>query len=331
LKPGKFTNKPGENYVLQRRPGVPAIEYIGTPALSQDVYKMLEMLRASSTTIGFANARTVEPRRLGREGEGGALQHRSLPRADDAPQRGRVRPGVLELAHHAAADLGHGDDDLVRGRRQHRAHDHGLPRDVQGRRRQHPPRRRVDAARGTRRAAGAGIQVLHGRDVRAPRFPAGAQKVLGDGADAASLARREARWHSHDDRRAGERRAVARRDPRAIPVFEWYDDEAHLAVHETYMASPEFKKIDPTLQDAFVLHRQAHQFNLNAKMAKAAAQQQALNPPLPGGPGGGGGAAPSGDKKDQPSGPGDVRPQPPALPRGQAPVSAPAPPPSLTH
>jgi hypothetical protein len=54
----------------------------------------------------------------------------------------------------------------LRGRRQHRAHDHRLPRDVQGGRREHPPRRGVDAARGPRRAAGAGLQVLHERDVR---------------------------------------------------------------------------------------------------------------------------------------------------------------------
>jgi hypothetical protein len=40
-----------------------------------------------------------------------------------------------------------------------------------------------------------------------------------------------------------------------VPVFEWYDDEAHLATHEFYMASPEFLKADPAVQDQFVLHR----------------------------------------------------------------------------
>jgi hypothetical protein len=92
------------------------------------------------------------------------------------------------------------------------------------------------------------------------------------------------------------------------------------------MASPEFLKMSPQVQDAFVLHRQAHQFNMQSKLAQAVQQQQALTPPGADG-GAGGGAPPSGG--GPPTTAADPRPQPAALPRGQAPISAPAPPPQL--
>lgn len=59
MKPGKFTNKPGENYVLHRRPGVPAIEYIATPSLGADVYKLQAMLREEFNDIGFSNSQEI--------------------------------------------------------------------------------------------------------------------------------------------------------------------------------------------------------------------------------------------------------------------------------
>jgi hypothetical protein len=332
LKAGKFTNKPGENYVLQRRPGVPAIEYIGTPALSQDVYKMLEMLRGEMNDVGFANAEDqsspgdsgekVKEVRFNTDRFLGPTMRRS------AGEYGRVFSNwriMLPLIWDMETMISYaGDDNIARTitvfPEMFKDGDVNIRPDVES---------MLPEGRGERQEQV--FKFYMGGMFGLPGSPQALRKFW-EMAQMPHLSRAAKPGGIHTttaEQENGE--LLLGTDPRAIPVFEWYDDEAHLAVHETYMASPEFKKIDPTLQDAFVLHRQAHQFNLNAKMAKAAAQQQALNPPLPGGPGGGGGAAPSGDKKDQPSGPGDVRPQPPALPRGQAPVSAPAPPPSLTH
>ncbi len=145
-------------------------------------------------------------------------------------------------------------------------------------------------------------------------------------------------------------------DPQTIPVYEWYDDDAHLMVHEQFMKSPEFKKLAPPIQDAFAFHRQAHVGSQAAKLQKATMQQAALQgalapqgpggPPGPGGPGGPPGGAPPGPNaqmaqaaglsKNGPPSP-SVRPQPPAPPRGSipggtVPTAAGAPPPqALQH
>jgi hypothetical protein len=80
-----------------------------------------------------------------------------------------------------------------------------------------------------------------------------------------------------------------------IPVFEWYDHMVHLDVHERFMKSPEFKKLDPVMQEQFVLHRQAH---------LASAVPPMMDPAMPGP---GGGAGPSG-------GGGRMQPPPPLFP-----------------
>ena len=43
-----------------------------------------------------------------------------------------------------------------------------------------------------------------------------------------------------------------------IPVLEWYDHEVHVEMHEQFMKSPEFLKLDPQIQEAFARHRQVH-------------------------------------------------------------------------
>jgi hypothetical protein len=110
-------------------------------------------------------------------------------------------------------------------------------------------------------------------------------------------------------------------DPMAIPVFEWYDDDTHLAVHEHFMSSPEYKKLAPELQDAFVLHRQAHMFNKSQKLARAAAEAAMLAPPEAGGGAGGGdggGGKGGGSLKKGPESPG-VRPGAPEAPNSAIP------------
>lgn len=55
-----------------------------------------------------------------------------------------------------------------------------------------------------------------------------------------------------------------------IPVFDWYNDLVHLLSHEEFMASPEFLKLDPVIQQQFVMHRQMHIMNITMKTVGAA-------------------------------------------------------------
>jgi len=57
-----------------------------------------------------------------------------------------------------------------------------------------------------------------------------------------------------------------------IPIFPWYDPLTHLQVLETYMASPEFLKLDPAMQEQVVLHWQGHQVQMAEMQAQAEAQ-----------------------------------------------------------
>jgi len=118
----------------------------------------------------------------------------------------------------------------------------------------------------------------------------------------------------------------------SIPVYEWYDDAVHLMTHERFMKSPEFRKLPPPIQDAFALHRAAHQFNASQKLQKAVAQRGALQSQIMGGPPGGGspggGPPASGGPPGTPTTPGvnpdlpqnspSGRPALPAPPRGMA-------------
>lgn len=65
-----------------------------------------------------------------------------------------------------------------------------------------------------------------------------------------------------------------------IETYEWMNHGVHLEVHEKYMSSPEFKKLDPQIKMQFALHRQVHmqyymaeqQAQMEQQMAMAAAQ-----------------------------------------------------------
>lgn len=85
------------------------------------------------------------------------------------------------------------------------------------------------------------------------------------------------------------------------PTFDWYDDAIHLVVLEEFMASPEWRRLDPNIKLGFVIHRQEHQIRLAQKTAAkmedeltAAAIAQDLNS---------GGAARNGGGPAAPAGP----------------------------
>lgn len=47
-----------------------------------------------------------------------------------------------------------------------------------------------------------------------------------------------------------------------IPIFPWQEHEVHLAVHVEFMASPEYEKLDPQVQQQFVIHWERHRLAL---------------------------------------------------------------------
>ena len=57
-----------------------------------------------------------------------------------------------------------------------------------------------------------------------------------------------------------------------IPILAWYDDEVHLLTHESFMSSPEYLRLDPSIQQEFATHWQFHRESFVAKQLQAQAQ-----------------------------------------------------------
>lgn len=105
------------------------------------------------------------------------------------------------------------------------------------------------------------------------------------------------------------------------PTYDWYNDEIHLAVHEEFMASPEWRRLPDQVKIGFIVHRQEHQNNIQERlmmeMQQAAAQQALIE-----GAAGGGGGNPGGKEGGRPV-MGREAPTPPKdVPGGQMPSMA---------
>ena len=331
MKTGQFTNRPGENYLLTRRPGVPAIEFVAPPRLGEDVYRFQEMLRGELDDLGFMIGAS-DP---GAPGESGEKLKEARFNTDRymgptmrraAGEYGRMfetwralYPVIMDMETVISYA---GDDNVARtiivypemfkeGKVNVRPDVESMLPEGRGEKQEKVYKFYIDGLfgpPGTPDALKKFWEAIHMPHLGRVGKPGGPDRITAEQENGQLL---------------------LGADPRTIPVYEWYDDMVHLMVHEAFMKSPEFVKLDPATQDAFALHRQAHMFNAQTKMAQAAAMQQALTPP--GGPGGGGGKKPGGGggKKPPESGPSPRPglPEPPAsAPQGSPTVASAAPP-----
>jgi hypothetical protein len=70
-----------------------------------------------------------------------------------------------------------------------------------------------------------------------------------------------------------------------VPVLPWYDHQIHLMVHEEFMSSPEYLRLDPTAHLAFMQHRGVHLQVLQEMMMQQMAAAAAMAPAEEGGEG----------------------------------------------
>ncbi len=317
MKGGKFTNKPGENYVLNRRPGVPAIEYVAPPPLGGDVYQLLGLLREEMQDIGFAQNNQDQ----GAPGESGEKLKEARFNTDrflgptmrrTAGEYGRLYENwqvMLPLVWDMETTIAYaGDDNIARtitvfpemfkaGNVNVRPDVESMLPEGRGERQQQTYKMYLDGLFGE-----PGSPPALRKFWEMSRFPHLGRAAKPGGIHSTTAEQENGKLLLGDD-------------PMSIPVWEWYDDEAHLAVHEHFMASPEFLKVSPDIQDAFVIHWKAHLHNVQMKQAAEiemqAAANAALNPEAGGAPGGG----PKRGAK-QPSDTSSARPPLPSMPKG---------------
>lgn len=333
LKAGKFTNAPGENYVLNRRPGVPAIEYVAPPPLGEDVYKWLGMAGQEFDEIGFL----VGAADTGSPGESGEKLKEARFNTDRflgptmrraAGEYGRMFEtwrATFPLIWDLQTTIQYAGDDNI-GRtitvypymfEQGKVH---VRPDVES---------MLPEGRGEKQDE---VRESYAQGLFGPPGSPEAIRKYWDNIAMPHLAR-QAKPGGVDGVTAAQHlgKILLGTDPSTIPVYEWYDPGAHLFVFEQFMKSPEFEKLAPPIQDALAFHRQALK-SLGDRLLIQAAQHQAgiqsilAPPPMPGaGPGGppsaGGPGGPPG--AGPPKGPRPVnppvdatRPALPAPPRG---------------
>jgi hypothetical protein len=330
LKIGQFTNRPGQNYVVNMRPGVVPIQYVEAPQLGQDVYKLMSLIREEFRDLGFTNP-GEQSGDLGTSGEQLKEARFNTDRflgptmRRTAGEYGRMFEtwrALYPLVWDMETAISYaGEDNIARtitvypemfklGYVNVRPDVESMLPEGRGERQQQVYKMYLDGLFGL-----PGTPVALRKFWEMARFP-----HLGRAAKPGGI---------HGTTAEQENGKLLLGAPaQTIPVFEWYDDEAHLAIHEQYMASPEFLKATPEIQREFVLHRMAHQFNIQKKMQAALMQQAATNaalnpqPPGEGGPGGGeqGGAPQRGNKAPEGVTAGPSRPPQASLPTGQQPI-----------
>lgn len=313
---GQFSNAPGDNYLVTRRPGVPAVEYVAPPALGGDVYRLQEMLLNEMIETG--NLRGTEGEIPSPSASGELVKELrfnsdrflgpTLRRAVEEIGRTIETWGVLlpiiwdeqKILTYA------GDDNVARTIVV-------MPEMFQQGKIQVVPdvESMLPEGRGEKQAqvfamymnglfGPPGSPEAVNRFYELAHFPHMSRLARPGGIDRVTAEQENGQL-------------VQGADPRTIPVYEWYDHAVHLQVLENFMKSPEFKKQHPQIQNGFVFHRQAHMMYLQ-QQAMQQAVMQAEAQAMAGGGGGkpaGNGAAPGGSKSIQPG--------PPEAPRGEVP------------
>ena len=325
MKPGQMTNRPGDNYVLNRRPGVPAIEYVAPPPLSQDVYRLRELLIRDFQELGNLTQQFEGPVPTNASGE----LIKELRFDDDRYLGPTMRRGVSEYGRYAETlrcmqalvwDAGKviqyaGEDNIARvvtvmpmmyqkGKVNVVPDMESMLPEGRGERQKRVYAMYMDGLLGlpgSPEALQKFYEIAHFPHLSRTAKPGGVHTIT-------------AQQHLG--------RILQGEPPQQIPVYEWYDPVAHLAVFVQYMASPEFEKTDPVIQEALVFHYRALNLSMQMKqqqaLAQAAAQEALLNPQPSGPPSGKKGKAePSSEPVTQPT------PEPPrgGVPGGRMPTA----------
>lgn len=307
----EFTNKPGAQYTATRRQGVPAIEYIAPPNLGRDVYNAHQMMVSELEKLG--NVEGAEGRPPTTDPSGRLIKE--LRYNSDRFLGSTARRTVEELARM-------GDDwRVIHGaiwtmeKVIEYAGEDSVPRTVAV----YPElfkRGKVNAIPDIE------SMLPESRDERIQRVnemyqlgafgmpgsPPAVQKWL-EMARFPHLGR--AAWPGgvHIVTAQQENGKLVRGTPAAeIPVLEWYDHQVHLMVHENFMSTPEYLRLSPEIQAAFVLHRQLHERAMMARVLQDLQKQVVMaqlggaanGPPGSAGPEPDDGGAPSGGPPKRP-------------------------------
>ncbi|HYL22488.1 MAG TPA: hypothetical protein VEU74_12055 [Gemmatimonadales bacterium] len=275
----EMTNKPGERFVVMRRQGVPAFEYVQPPAMGRDVYQALSLLKEEMQDLGHmegAEGRAPTPDPSGKLIK--ELRFNS-DRFLGPTARGMVEE-IVRLADDWTAILKvcwdeekvisyTGQDSVPRTVSVYpemftRGATHVIA-DVES---------MLPQSRAERQSQ---ITMLYTSGIFGqPGSPGAVQKFL-EMARFPHIGRTAWPGGVHVTTAQQATAKLLEGVPaEQIPVFEWYDNTVWIAVLEEFMSGPYYLRIPPPVQQQFALLRQMHQNAQQAKALKQAVQQQRL-------------------------------------------------------
>jgi hypothetical protein len=267
LDANQVTNAPGEIYVANRVPGVPAIDYVQAPPLSSDVYQMTQYAAREIDELGGlqgtegvaptkgASGELVKELRFNSDRLLGAAARRAVA---EYARMGRDWLALYPLIYTQEEVIAiNGEDHMATTLTV-------MPELFQ---------------EGTVNIVPDAESMLpEGRGERQQR----AYQLWKEGAfgepnspQALDIFFEQSRFPNYSklSRPGGIDRVTAEQENGSIlagefeqPVLEWYDHLTHIAVHERFMKSKEFLKQDPIVQQAFAFHRLMHLIELSKAM-----------------------------------------------------------------
>lgn len=310
----EFTNKPGAQYTVTRRPGVIPLEFVAPPALGRDVYNAHKLMTEELEKLGNVQGAEGEPPttdpsgKLIKELRYNSDRFLGSPARRTVEELGRMADDwivifgalyteekVLEYA---------GEDSVPRTVMVYpelfKEGKVNIVADVES---------MLPESRSERIGRVNQMYQMGAFGDPTPGMPGNAQAVQKwlEMARFPHLARSAWPGGIHVTTAQQENGKLVRgMSALEIPVLEWYDHQVHLSVHETFMSAPEYLKLDPQAQAQFVIHRQLHQQAMFA-VALQELQRQAILAPVAEAAGLGGGG------EDEPGG-GGGKPKQPAAP-----------------
>lgn len=334
LKPGQFTNRPGDAYIVTRRPSVPAVEYVAPPSLSADPYKHISMLLEEMQTMGSLAGTDAEPM-SGPSGEAikewrfnsdrflGPTLRRAVEEYARFIEDVQALLPVIWDTQKVISVMG--DDQIARTvtimpELFSQGHIHVRP-DVES---------MLPEGRGERQAR---VYQMWKDGAFGPPLTPEARRWFHELARFPNMARTASPGGADREMAAYVVGQILQgADAASIPLFPWYDLTVHGEALDAFMKTPAFLHQSPAVQANLVRRRNMLELELSSRMQQAQQAQQAQmaaggGEPQPGAPPGG--VADSGGPTPVPFAPGP--PQPPAndsLPGGRMPtaISRPSPP-----
>jgi hypothetical protein len=267
LQPGQWTNKPGEPVFVNKRTGVNAVEWLSPPTISSDVWRLMSELRQEFGALGMTDGAQGSTPTTNASGE----LVKELRSNSDRPMGSTLKRAVEEWARWNELVMAMipvvwpfdkviryaGEDNKARtltlqpalfkiGKVDVIPDVESMLPEGREERQQRVHTMWQEGAFGDPKSPQAIRQYLD-----LARFPNLGRANKPGGVD-----------HTTAEQENGQ--MMQGEQP---GVYDWYDPSIHLMVHEEFMKSPEFLKLDDQIKGVFVMHREQHLQQLMAQMA----------------------------------------------------------------